>query len=97
MIQPPLKLIPQAAAGVLAILMSSCASYSPKNYLSQHMIPVTADGDLDRFGFSEPLLPGNAAPPRGRDVKEHIEIVLDAAVANAASRGVATGEPIRLL
>lgn len=81
----------------LALGLGSCASYSPKNYVSHHMIPVTEDGKLDRFDFNEPLLPGNSAPMRGRDVDEHIQIILDAAVANAAARGVAPGDPIKLL
>ncbi len=74
-----------------------CASYKPANYLSQHVVPIDADGELARFDFRDPLLKNQAKPPRGKTVDGHLDLVLEAAVKDARDRGVPDGDPIRVL
>ncbi len=65
-----------ASAGALLALFSSCASYSARNHLSYHVLPVAAEGELGEFEYREPPGADGKAIPRGQDLAEHVGIVL---------------------
>lgn len=65
-----------ATAGALLACLSSCASYSARNHLSYHVLPVGADGELGEFEYDEPPGADGKAIPRGGDLAEQVELVL---------------------
>ncbi len=74
----------------LLAFAAGCA-HVPKNYLSRHVLPVTADGELGEFAFEDPKLPDQGRPPRGDTAEGHIRLRIDAGIADADAAVFAGG------